>query len=659
MKRILLIILGIFILGPLSVEAETINSSLSCNSAIVAGQNINCDLIVTTSTKIDGISGNFNFDSSKITFVNFEAKNGFTALTADKKGFGLMKLSGATGTFTVGTITLKVNAASKFDITNYEASYLNGIYDVSFTGKSFRLKSTNNSLRGISLSSGSLSPSFSPSTTTYNATVNVSSVTISVTKGDNYQTVSGTGKKNLSYGNNKFNIVVTSEAGAKKTYTINITRPDNRSTNNYLSNLTLSSGSISFNKAVTSYNVEVPFKVSSIKVGATLADSKASFVSGNGPRTVSLKAGKNTVLVKVKAENGSIKTYTLNINRKDNRSTNNYLSNLSLSVGNLSFNKNTLKYNVEVENSVTSVNVGASLEDSKASFVNGFGARTVSLKPGNNEILIKVKAENDSIRTYTVNVNRNDGRSSNAYLKSLSVSSANLDFSRNVLVYNVTVPYDVTKVEVLAEAEDSKAKVIVNNPDLVVGENSIIVTVIAENNFSTQYVVKVIRKDENTSVPSSGDNNNITSIDILGHDFEFKSDKTEYEIDIKDEFALVFEITLEDENARSVIEGNENLKDGSVIKVTSVSENGSKKEYLFNINKKESSNLVGNLISGAIGFVLGVISSVVVFTILGKKRGNKKIAPVSSSEEVVNEEVLKSDDSEIVNAEPANNEEQF
>ena len=41
--------------------------------------------------------------------------------------------------------------------------------------------------------------------------------------------------------------------------------------------------------------------------------------------------------------------------------------------------------------------ITASLEDSKASFVSGYGPRTVNLKYGSNSAVIKVKAENDSI----------------------------------------------------------------------------------------------------------------------------------------------------------------------------------------------------------------------------------------------------------------------
>ena len=119
-------------------------------------------------------------------------------------------------------------------------------------------------------------------------------------------------------------------------------------------------------------------------------DNKAS-VTGTG--RFNLNYGTNTYRVNVTAENGSTRTYTININREDTRSSNNNLKSLTLSKGNLNFNKSTTTYNVDVDKDTTSVKIEASLEDVKASFENGFGPRTINLNPGNNTIYIKVRNE--------------------------------------------------------------------------------------------------------------------------------------------------------------------------------------------------------------------------------------------------------------------------
>ena len=68
---------------------------------------------------------------------------------------------------------------------------------------------------------------FTPNKTSYSATVpnSVSSVNIYANKGQNGQTITGTGKKDLQEGVNQFSIVVTAEDGTtKNTYNLSITR---------------------------------------------------------------------------------------------------------------------------------------------------------------------------------------------------------------------------------------------------------------------------------------------------------------------------------------------------------------------------------------------------------------------------------------------------
>ena len=73
--------------------------------------------------------------------------------------------------------------------------------------------------------------------------------------------------------------------------------------------------------------------------------------------------------------------------------------------------------------------------------------------------MIKVKAENGTIRTYTINVNRKDGRSNNNYLKTLNVINENIPFNKDTLVYNMSVAYEVTRLEIEAVVEKFKQAV--------------------------------------------------------------------------------------------------------------------------------------------------------------------------------------------------------
>lgn len=82
-------------------------------------------------------------------------------------------------------------------------------------------------------------------------------------------------------------------------------------------------------------------------------------------------------------------------------SKNNYLKSLSIDGYEISFDKETLEYSIEVENGVEKVNISASPEDSSAS-VSGTGEKEVT--EGNNKLEVKVTAENGNERTYVINV---------------------------------------------------------------------------------------------------------------------------------------------------------------------------------------------------------------------------------------------------------------
>ena len=71
-----------------------------------------------------------------------------------------------------------------------------------------------------------------------------------------------------------------------------------------------------FNKNITNYTVAVDNNVTSINVGATLESKAAVFETGCGPRTVTLNVGPNTIEIKIKAESGEIKTYTITVTRQ-------------------------------------------------------------------------------------------------------------------------------------------------------------------------------------------------------------------------------------------------------------------------------------------------------------------------------------------------------
>ena len=90
---------------------------------------------------------------------------------------------------------------------------------------------------------------------------------------------------------------------------------DNGNPNNWLSALTVEGYTLTpaFTPETTEYSLIVPNDVQQVSVYASMVSSKASY---SGAGVYSLKQGENTVQVIVTAENGSVRTYTVNIVRQ-------------------------------------------------------------------------------------------------------------------------------------------------------------------------------------------------------------------------------------------------------------------------------------------------------------------------------------------------------
>ena len=96
---------------------------------------------------------------------------------------------------------------------------------------------------------------------------------------------------------------------------------------------------------------------------------------------------------------------TNNKKEKTKKSDNNYLSSITLSDGDITFDKDVLTYDVIVGYETTTIEIKANVEDDKAT-ITGDGKHTLDV--GSNVIKITIKAEDESERTYTLNINREE-----------------------------------------------------------------------------------------------------------------------------------------------------------------------------------------------------------------------------------------------------------
>ena len=125
----------------------------------------------------------------------------------------------------------------------------------------------------------------------------------------------------LQTGANVFTIQVeSSDQSITTTYKLTVTRQ--KSSDNFLKDLKLSTGKLSpsFQSNVTSYEVHLEQSTSSLTIGTELEDNTASVLingkedEGKGIK-VDVPQGKSSVAVKVTAENGDVRVYTITLIR--------------------------------------------------------------------------------------------------------------------------------------------------------------------------------------------------------------------------------------------------------------------------------------------------------------------------------------------------------
>ncbi|MCI5967784.1 MAG: cadherin-like beta sandwich domain-containing protein, partial [Tenericutes bacterium] len=259
--------------------------------------------------------------------------------------------------------------------------------------------------------------------------------------------VTGIGKKQLNVGNNDFEVTVTSASGETTIkYIIRVIRQ--KDTNNDLKNLNLSNCTISpqFDKDTLEYTCEVENNVAETIITAEPL-SNAAKVVGIGKKT--LAYGVNTFKVTVTAQNGETKTYTITVTRK--ASSDATLKSLTVSSGTLTpeFVSSKTEYTVSVPYSVSTITIGATVNNSEAT-VTGTGDK--ELVVGENKIEITVTAQNRDTKTYTITVTRE--KDTDNTLKSLSLTNCTLSptFNGNTTSYTCTVENNVTETTVTAIA---------------------------------------------------------------------------------------------------------------------------------------------------------------------------------------------------------------
>ena len=195
-------------------------------------------------------------------------------------------------------------------------------------------------------------------------------------------------------------------------------------------------------------------------------------------------------------------------------------------------------------------------------------------------------------------------KSNNAKLKELKITSEDKvelsytpKFSSSINEYSLNVDGSISRVIINATLEDSNATLVISDnvkSELVAGENNkITITVLAEDGQTKNtYTINVLRDALETDAT-------LKSLKIKEYpSFKFTADKFSYNVEVDSSAKkLTFDYTLASDKSSVEISGNDELKDGSVVKLTVTSEDGSKREYKFTVIKTKKTSTTEKVVT--------------------------------------------------------------
>lgn len=406
------------------------------------------------------------------------------------------EITGGTGHYTLSASTATVNVVVVSEDLKKTNTYKLNIV---------RTESSVNTLKSITVSEGELSPEFNPDKRSYTVNVDgdVESIDIQAELTDDRATlVSGIGILKLNVGNNQTIIHVRSESGASAYYTVNVIRAPKA--NNSLSDLTVDGETVkNFNEELLEYTLDnVPYTTTSIDIGATAKDPDAT-IKGTGKK--GLKTGLNTFEIVVTAQNGTEKTYKINITREKND--NAFLRILSVKGYTLTPNfdgENEFDYEITVDSTKETISpseITAVPQDPNATVEKG-EELTLSTETDNYYEVV-VKAENErTTSTYTIKVIR--PRSSDATLSNVEVKGASIspEFAPNKFEYVLTVPYGKRDFSIKGIPNYGKTKVF-GDGDYTLDDGIVQLTTQAEDGTTEVYKFTIIEAQSNDATLAS------------------------------------------------------------------------------------------------------------------------------------------------------------
>ena len=120
-----------------------------------------------------------------------------------------------------------------------------------------------------------------------------------------------------------------------------------------------------------------------------------------------------------------------------------------------------------------------------------------NLEVGENEVVIELTNENNETSEYKLLVTRlKEGEKidNTHYLKSLAIGGYNIDFKKEVFIYNLTIPADVNRLEITAITENDEDSFEIKNNENLVNGSKIEIIVTNDDEEPTIYTINITKE---------------------------------------------------------------------------------------------------------------------------------------------------------------------
>ena len=151
------------------------------------------------------------------------------------------------------------------------------------------------------------------------------------------------------------------------------------------------------------------------------------------------------------------------------------------------------EYTLKVLNEVENIEIATTQEEGINVEITG----NENLVVGENEIVIKLTDENNNTNEYKIIVTRlEEGQtlSNIHYLKSLVVGGYNINFVKEQLIYTLTIPNDINRLEITAIPEEENSMIEIKGNEELTDGSLITINVIGEDNETTVYTIDITKE---------------------------------------------------------------------------------------------------------------------------------------------------------------------